>query len=37
MTCDAETFRVITTLLAYEGDACVFANTWTSEFARELV
>ncbi len=37
MTCDAETFRVITTLLAYEGDACVFSNTWTSEFAREFV
>ncbi len=34
MTCDATTFRVITTLLAYEGDACAFANTWTSEFPR---
>ena len=37
MTCDATTFRVITTLLAYEGDACAFANTWTSEFPRDLV
>ena len=37
MTCDADTFRVITTLSAFEGEACVFANTWTSEFPRDLV
>ena len=37
MSCDATTFRVITTLQAYEGNACVFANTWTSEFPRDLV
>ena len=37
MSCDAETFRVITTLVAYEGNACVFSRTWTSEFPRDLV
>jgi hypothetical protein len=37
MTCDAERFRVTVVVHAYEGEACVFAKTWTYAFPRELV
>jgi uncharacterized protein len=37
MTCDAETFHVATTLEVTEGDAPVFARTWTQRFPRDHV
>jgi uncharacterized protein len=37
MTCDAETFQVTTTLEVTEGDASVFARTWTYRFPRDHV
>ena len=37
MTCDAETFHVTTTLEVTEGEAQVFARTWTQRFPRDHV
>ncbi|HJS69875.1 MAG TPA: CocE/NonD family hydrolase [Gaiellaceae bacterium] len=37
MTCDAETFHVTTNLEVTEGDAPVFARTWTQRFPRDHV
>ncbi len=37
MSCDATHFRVVASLTAHEGDACVFTKTWTSVIPRDLV
>jgi uncharacterized protein len=37
MTCDATRFHVTIAVHAYEGDACVFARTWTYAIPRDLV
>jgi hypothetical protein len=37
MTGDAESFHVTTALDVYEGDARVFARTWTFRFPRDNV
>ena len=37
MTCDADRFLVTVVVRAFEGEASVFAQTWTYTFPRDLV